>query len=105
LDKVINGSAKLLNSLALGKVVLISSCLNNELAILLNSALRWLLFILNFLPDLRCLIIRRPNVNVLILRVIDLLGYQAANFPIAYPMTSLLMQVCLLFLLKIFFQD
>src|SRR6185312_3044706 len=51
LARVISGSATRRSSLALGKVVRISSCLNSEDAMLRNMACRWALVRLSLRPD------------------------------------------------------
>ena len=51
LPMVISGSATRRSSLAFGKVVRISSCLNREAAMLTNIASRWALVRLNLRPD------------------------------------------------------
>ncbi len=51
LASVISGSATRRNSLALGSVVRISSCLNSDAAMFLNIASRWLLVRLSLRPD------------------------------------------------------
>src|SRR5690606_35110252 len=50
LARVISGSATRRSSLALGRVVLISSCLNSDAAMLVNIAWRWALVRLNLRP-------------------------------------------------------
>ena len=89
--KVISGSATRRSSLALGRVVLMSSCSNSELVIFWNMALRWLLVRPNLTPLLRCRMVKLPlNFN----------GYgkrsghqhvnqQVANFQGAYQALSL----------------
>jgi hypothetical protein len=58
---------------------------------LLNSALRWLLVMLNFLPDFLCRILLGPSyVDVNCLNECALPDYPAANFPGAYQATALL---------------
>ena len=54
-DEIIILSAKVLNSLALVKVIVICSCSNKELVKLENKALLWLFGILNFLCPSPCL--------------------------------------------------
>ena len=61
LARVIIGSAYFLNSLAFGRVVLISSCLNNETTIFLNIAFLWLLVLFNFLCALPCRMLLLQN--------------------------------------------
>ena len=57
LERVINGSKKPLSSLAFAKVVFIASCYIKEIDKFLNNADLFALFLPNFLPVLRCLII------------------------------------------------